>query len=137
MDLATHLKNLADAALAWVAEDPTNRCAAYPVQDVAFWNAQGIFTVEQFVRDGLICEFSDAYKAAYGFRPRGYDLSALTNEQIQKEISDFYAYARSNAEHESEMIAQWEAEQAAAEAEFKAENEWSKWQHYYDKLVGV
>lgn len=134
MDLATHLKNLADAAIAWVAEDPANRAAIYPVQDIAFWNEQGIFTVEQYVRDGLLREFSDAYKSAMGFRPRGYDLSGLTNEQIEAEISDLYAYARGNAEAEAEEIARWEAEQA----EFEAAEEWnSKWQHYYDDLVGA
>lgn len=137
MDLATHLKNLADASRAWVAEDPANRWAAYPVQEVVFWNDMGIFTVEQFVRDGLLSEFSDAYKSAHGFRPRGYDLSAWTNEQIEEEIKSLYAYGRANAEAEAEDFARWEAEQAAKEAEAKAEEEWSKWQHHYDRLVGV
>ena len=136
MNLATYLKTRNDEArAAFFAAGGT--VLVLPVEDVAFWNAQGIFTVEQYVRDGLMGEFSDAYKSAHGFRPRGYDLSSWTNEQIQQEISSLYAYGVAQAEAEAEDLRSWIEEQEKTAAEAKAEDEWSKWQHHYDRLVGV
>lgn len=141
MDLATYLNDIATKTAAWVAEDPANRWAVHPVTDVAYWAEQGITTVDQFVRDGLIGEFSDAYKSARGFRPRGYDLSRLTNDELQKMISDLYAEARANYEAEAEMDrmeAEWRKQEDEKEAEAKAEADWvMKWQHHYNRLVGV
>jgi len=134
MDLATYLKTKNDECRAAAANDPSITMLILPVEDVAFWNEQGIFTVEQYVRDGLMCEFSDAYKSAHGFRPRGYDLSGWTNEQIEAEIKSLYAYANAHAEQEAEDLRSWMAEQEKVEAEVKAEDDWSKWQHYYDRL---
>ena len=136
MDLATHLNNIAAESRAWVAEDPANRWAIHPVVDVAYWNNMGIFTVEQFVRDGLLGEYSDAYKSAFGIRPRN-DVSGYTNEQLEKEISKLYSYARASEEAEIEAMRQWEADQTKAAEEAAAEAEWSQWQHHYDRLVGV
>ena len=140
MDLATHLNNIAASTRAWVAEDPANRWAVHPVTDVAYWAEQGITTVDQFVRDGLLSEFSDAYKSARGFRPR-YDVSHLTNDQLQKMISDLYAEAMANYEAEKEwdrMDAEWREQEDKRDAEAKAEADWvMKWQHHYNRLVGV
>lgn len=140
MDLATYLNDIATKTAAWVAEDPANRWAVYPVTDVAYWAEQGITTVDQFVRDGLLSEFSDAYKSARGFRPR-YDVSHLTNDQLQKMISDLYAEAMANYEEEMEwdrMDAEWREQEDKRDAEAKAEADWvMKWQCHYDRLVGV
>lgn len=139
MDLATYLNDIAAKTRAWVAEDPANRWAVHPVTDVAHWNEMGIFTVEQYVRDSLMAEFSDAYKSARGFRPRG-DLSGCTNEQIEEMIRDLYAEARADAEAEAEMDrieAEWRKQEDEKEAEARAESEWvATWQHHYDRLVG-
>ena len=140
MDLATHLNNIAAETRAWVAEDPANRWAVHPVTDVAHWNEMGIFTVEQFVRDSLVSEYSDTYKSVRGFRPR-YDLSGYTNEQIEEMIRDLYAEAKADAEAEAEMDrieAEWRKQEDEKEAEAQAEDAWvSMWQHHYDRLVGV
>lgn len=140
MDLITHIKTINAKTLAWVAESPSTRWACTIVEDVAYWAEQGITTVDQFVRDGLIIEFSDAYKSARGFRPR-YDVSHLTNDQLQKMISDLYAEAMANYEAEEEMDrldAEWRKQEDEKEAEAKAETDWvMKWQHHYNRLVGV
>jgi hypothetical protein len=140
MDLATYLNNIVASTRAWVAEDPSNRWAITPVADVSFWNDLGIFTVEQYVRHSLVGEYSDAYKSANGFRPRT-DLSGWTNEQIEEEIKSLYASAKAHAESEAEwdrMDAEWRAEQDKLEAEKKSEDAWvAKWQHHYNRLVGV
>lgn len=140
MDLATYLNDIAAKTNAWVAEDPANRWAVYPVTDVAYWAEQGITTVDQFIRHSLVCEFSDAYKSARGFRPR-YDLSGYTNEQIEEMIRDLYAEAKADAEAEAEMDrieAEWRKQEDEKDAEAKAESDWvAKWQHHYNRLVGV
>lgn len=109
--------------------------------DVSFWNEMGIFTVEQYIRSGIEGEFSDAYKSARGFRPRGYDLSRFTNEQLEAIISDLYAEARDKYEAEAEwdrLDAEWREQEDKREAEAKAEADWiAKWQHHYNRLVGV
>ena len=137
MDLTTYLNDIVAKSRAWVAEDPANRWAITPVADVSFWNEQGIFTVEQYVRDSLVCEYSDAYKSANGFRP-STNLAGWTNEQIEEEIKYLYTSSKEKEAKWDHMDAEWRAEQDKLEAEEKAENEWfATWQHHYNKLVGV
>jgi len=51
--------------------------------------------------------FSDVYKEAYGVRPRGVDLSALSLSEIESEIEHLseVAHARVEVEREAEAVA--------------------------------
>jgi hypothetical protein len=70
-----------------------------------------ILTEEQ-AHDGLLQEYSDAYKAAAGFRPTMSDMHMLGNMELYALVQDLYAGA--------EREAQWEAEQAKARKSAKA-----------------
>ena len=39
-------------------------------------------------KEQLECIFWDTYKDAYGFRPRGHGISAMTEQQLECEISE-------------------------------------------------
>ena len=39
-------------------------------------------------KEQLECIFWDAYKDAYGFRPRGHNISTMTEQELEHEISE-------------------------------------------------
>jgi urocanate hydratase len=65
------------------AEGATAWCTT--VSDPAHWASMDIFTIEQYERESLISYISDAHKDAYGFRPRGYNYSEWSMEDLQEE----------------------------------------------------
>lgn len=71
-----------------------------------------ILTEEQ-AHDGLLQEYSDAYKAQAGFRPTMTDLHMLGNMELYALVQAMYQLAEDNDE--------WEAVQAKHRAERKAE----------------
>ena len=71
-----------------------------------------ILTEEQ-AHDGLLQEYSDAYKAMNGIRPSLGNLHMLGNMELYAEVQALYA------RHEEE--AEWETIQAKHRAERKAE----------------
>lgn len=70
-----------------------------------------ILTEEQ-AHDGLLQEYSDAYKALMGFRPTMQDLHMLGNMELYALVQDLYDDIRRDD--------QWEAEQARARKAEKA-----------------
>jgi len=57
----------------------------------------------------LACTYWDAYKDAYGVRPRGIDTSIWTVEQFESEIDQLYIIAdRANAQRMAEELAEFE-----------------------------
>ena len=57
----------------------------------------------------LACTYWDAYKDAYGIRPRGIDTSAWTIEQFESEIDELFIIAdRANAQRMAEEIAEFD-----------------------------
>ena len=63
-----------------------------------------------WTREGILQIYSDVHKSAYGFRPRGENLDALTDEQL------FDKFDRICADNEAEIARE---EEAHAEALFK------------------
>ncbi len=70
-----------------------------------------ILTDEQ-AHDGLLQEYSDAYKASMGFRPRGGDLHMLCNHDLYDAIHALY--------DEVDAFDAMEAEARAYEADIAA-----------------
>jgi len=141
MDLINHIQNVNAKIRAWVAEDPSNRWSTELVEDMAFWAEQGITTVEQFLRDGLISDLWDLYKEVNGIRPRHMDMASMTNEQLQKEIDWLRDCLKADAANEAERLQEavvWIEEQEKQANEATANAEWEqKWGVYYERLVGV
>lgn len=48
-------------------------------------------------RESMLQIYSDFHKEAYGFRPRGFDYSVLTTEQLQADFDRFAEVCRENA----------------------------------------
>jgi hypothetical protein len=101
--LQAHLNAIRTRTEAWVAEDPQNRWACYPVDDAEFWANQGITTVEAFEHDSLVGQISDQYKGVNGFRPSHMNLRDMTlaelralSEQLQTE---YLANRKAQQEH--------------------------------------
>lgn len=59
--LQAHIEALNAKTEAWVAEDPTNRCAFLLESDPKFWAEQGITTVAEFEEDMRRAEESEKY----------------------------------------------------------------------------
>ena len=102
-DLLTYIKERNAETQAWMDEDKENRFAFFLVDDLEFWAERGITTVEQFVRDQLVGSYSDAHKELYGIRPRGADLSAMSNEDLEQEIDHMYQLAAEDAAEQKEL----------------------------------
>ena len=82
-ELTDYIKATNASTLAWVAEDPENRCAGLLDESLEYWEQQGIFTVSDFERDSLIESIWDAYKECNGIRPRGMDFDSMNMEELQ------------------------------------------------------
>jgi hypothetical protein len=68
---------------------------------------------EMTVLEQLACTFSDMYKDAHGFRPRGIDTSRFTEEDFRKEFEYLQRVILENDAREREA-------QAAAARDFEA-----------------
>ena len=51
-------------------------------------------------KEQLECIFWDTYKDAYGFRPRGHNISAMTEQQLECEISELTQIIERNQKQE-------------------------------------
>lgn len=106
MSLAAYLTERNAATLAWIAEDPDNRWAGLIVEDLAHWDAMGIYTVEDFQRHELVSLIWDMYKEVTGCRPRHMDFKSMSMEELRKEAD----YLGRQMEASIEADAQWEEE---------------------------
>jgi len=93
-ELITYIETLNAKTQAWVDEDPSNRWAGMIVTDESYWNEGGIFTVEDFKRDRLICNIRECSKSAYGSRIN-LDWDSYTLTELE-EMADSYAQAASD-----------------------------------------
>ena len=73
MTLLEHIKNINAKSKAWMAKNPGS-WAGMVVEDIKFWNDQGIFTVEDYERDSLITSVYEMHKEAFGVKGRHYNL---------------------------------------------------------------
>ncbi len=87
-DLLTHIQNLNNEKRAWVAEDPENRWAGMLVEDLEFWNKDGIHTAEQFDRYMKIECYINVYKDEHGIKPRWVDWDSVSNEELDNMLEN-------------------------------------------------
>lgn len=113
--LAQYLRERNAATEAWVAEDPANRLAGMYTEDLAHWAEIGVLTMRDFLRYEMETQYSDLHKDAYGFRPRGVNLSEWSYEELSEETDRLM--------HELENQAAYEAKYQARQAEIDAEQE--------------
>ena len=106
--LAAHLAAIKAKTLAWVAEDPKNRWACYPVEDVAHWEQYGVFSVAQYEHHNLVGTVYEQTRSVFGYKPDFGGLESLSTEALKKE-SEFL----------SRMYEQRKAEQRQARIERK------------------
>jgi hypothetical protein len=111
--LLAHLESLNAEKQAWIDEDPTNRWTGMYTTDMDHWASMGIVTVEDFERDQLISSIWDAYKDAYGYRPRHLDFESMTMAELEAEADSVFAAADAQYEYEK-------AREAEDLTEFKA-----------------
>lgn len=106
-ELLAHLAEIRRKTEAWVAEDPTNRWATIPTEDLEHWEKLGITTVAQYKHYNLVCTAYEMTRSAFGYKPSWVHLTEMSSEDLQKEI-DFLA---------EECKRQIEAEKREEEAE--------------------
>lgn len=102
---------------AWVAEDPENRWAGELVCDERWTSAL------EAARCLAIGELSDAFKEANGVRPRHYNLTAMSLDELEAEIqrcheqmAEELAWKEAEDDRWGEYLAECEARDAAEEA---------------------
>jgi hypothetical protein len=82
MELVKHLEAQNAKTQKWMDENPGS-WGGMIVTDPAHWAKYGVYTVEDYQRYQKIRYISDAYKDAYGFRPRGYDWDNMSMDELK------------------------------------------------------
>ena len=70
----------------------------YLVADLSHWAGYGIDTVEAFDRYLLEEDYINTYKEANGFKPRGLDLSSISDEELRAAIVVMDEYSSREAD---------------------------------------
>lgn len=97
--LEAHLLAIEAKTKAWVAEDPANRWACYPVTEAAFWAEQGICSVADFTKYSLVSQVHESTHDLWHYKPDWSALMALTIPELQAEADRLSAeYQRQAAE---------------------------------------
>ncbi len=99
MTLLEHIKNINANAKAWMAANPGS-CAGMVVEDIKFWNDQGIFTVEDYERSNLETSVYEMHKEAFGVKGRHYNFKEMSNADLEKELDHLCDVAKREAEIE-------------------------------------
>ena len=108
--LLAHIQAKNANTLAWVAEDPKNRCAFTIVEDLDHWTQDGIHTPEAFEHYMLATAAYDAHKDAYGFKPDWREVNALSDSELQEWLDEVLY-----PECERQVLEQEAAEKAKAD----------------------
>ena len=99
MTLLEHIKNINAKSKAWMAANPGS-WAGMVVEDIKFWNDQGIFTVEDYERSNLETSVYEMHKEAYGVKGRHYNFKEMSNAELEKELDHLCDVAKREAEIE-------------------------------------
>ena len=99
MTLLEHIKNINAKSKAWMAENPGS-WAGMVVEDIKFWNDQGIFTVEDYERSNLEISVYEMHKQAYGVKGRHYNFKAMSTKELEDELDHLCEVAKREAEIE-------------------------------------
>ena len=99
MTLIEHIKNINTKSKAWMAANPGS-WAGMVVEDIKFWNDQGIFTVEDYERSNLETSVYEMHKQAYGVKGRHYNFSKMSTKDLEKELDHLCDVAKREAEIE-------------------------------------
>jgi len=70
------------------------------VEDIKFWNDQGIFTVEDYERSNLETSVYEMHKEAYGVKGRHYNFSKMSTKELEEELDHLCDVAKREAEIE-------------------------------------
>ncbi len=99
MTLLEHIKNINAKSKAWMAANPGS-WAGMVVEDIKFWNDQGIFTVEDYERSNLETSVYEMHKEAYGVKGRHYNFSKMSTKELEEELDHLCDVAKREAEIE-------------------------------------
>ena len=99
MTLLEHIKNINAKSKAWMATNPGS-WAGMVVEDIKFWNDQGIFTVEDYERSNLEISVYEMHKQAYGVKGRHYNFKAMSTKELEEELDHLCDVAKREAEIE-------------------------------------
>ena len=99
MTLLEHIKNINAKSKAWMAANPGS-WAGMVVEDIKFWNDQGIFTVEDYERSNLEVSVYEMHKQAYGVKGRHYNFKAMSTKELEDELDHLCEVAKREAEIE-------------------------------------
>lgn len=69
--------------------------------DLDEWASEGVYSIDDFIRSGLIHSYSDCHKDAYGFRPT-CDYRAKSTEELQADMDKFGEIAIEEAKRKAE-----------------------------------
>ena len=86
--LLAHIQAKNANHMAWVAEDPKNRCAFTIVEDLDHWTQDDIHTPEAFEHYMLATAAFNAHKDAYGFKPNWREVNALSDSELQEWLDE-------------------------------------------------
>ncbi len=106
--LLQHIESLNAHADVMMAQEPGLWMSKW-TDDISHWNEMGVFTVEDFERNSLINNISDASKELYGCRLRfDWDEKTLeelraTYDNIVKQLNEQYELEKEAEAYEAEM----------------------------------
>jgi len=71
MTLLEKIQAMNAEKIAWVNEDPSNRCAGLLTEDLQHWEEYEVYTLEDLEYYFECSRYSELHKSVHGFRPRG------------------------------------------------------------------
>jgi len=81
VDLITFIKDKNQKAIEWMNAGE-NRWTGLLSEDPEWWAERGVYTIKNYERWTVEATMSDLHKEAYGFRPRGYDFAAMSDDDL-------------------------------------------------------
>lgn len=118
-ELLAHLTEIRRKTEAWVAEDPKNRWATVPTEDLEHWEKLGITTVAQYEHYNLVCTAYELTRSAFGYKPSWVHLAEMSSEELRKEIDFLSEQCKLQIEDEKRQEELERQEELAHEAAVK------------------
>ena len=125
IEVMAHMKAIADKAIAWVEEDPTNRWCATEIYTLDHIRAMEYTSIAVYERKNLELAVYETTRGVYGYKPSFERIVNSTTEELKAEFESM--------EKSEKLMNDWalaETERKAAEqlAYETAHPDWARWE---------
>ena len=116
---------------AWIAEDPTNRCAMLLDTNLADWASYGVTSAEELEHYLLVSNVFEMNREVYGYKLCWEDLTSLSIEQLEGELALLQEASETQLQYEEQHDAWLKSREEYAEEQQRQED----WLHIDGELA--